>query len=162
MTTMNRIEINSSAKINILQDALKERYHAQHVIRERVQNVSLWTLGILLAAAGWLIQTKTALNAGQKWAFSLVIAAAFIVLRFFYLKDLERGFETQQKVAARIEGILGLYEKEFFDDLGESVYPLKWKDAGSRKDGRFFKSNYLLLYTGFTILIIAVWFYGCL
>lgn len=143
--------------IDILLDALKQRYDSLRTIRERTQNICLWTLRILLGAGGWLIQSDRTFNLVEKLFFSLIILFAFIVVRCFYLVDLAKGFKIQQKVAVNIELMLGLYNKGLVANFG-SPYPEGWKEAGSDSGpGRFIKRNYLLLYTGTIILLAVIW-----
>lgn len=155
---MKKIELTEEQKINILLSALGERYNSIHIIRERVQNICIWTLGILLTAAGWLVQSSVVLGIKQKILYSFILLIAFIVVRFLYLKDLSKGFKSQQSVASRIESALSLYEKDVFVTSENSIYPKKWEQSGKEDgEGNFFGSNYYLLYVGFFILLITIW-----
>src|SRR3989338_7046848 len=107
-------EANHSDKKDILIAALEERYEAMRVIRERVQSIGIWSLGLMLAAAGWLIQSDSFVSPERKLLYLFGVGAAFIALRFKYLDDLERGFEGQQKIAVRLERALGLYTPGVF------------------------------------------------
>src|SRR5437879_6484094 len=120
---MPEIDFDNQSKIQILLRALEERYKAQHTIRERVQNVCLWTLGVLLAAGGWLIQSRAVLFLWQKLLYTFLVLIAILVLRLFFLRDLEIGFKSQQRLAADIEEKLGFYNKGFFGPSAETLYP---------------------------------------
>ena len=74
-----------------------------------------------------MIQNGTNLTCQQKIFFTILIGVAFIAIRFFYLSDLEKGFKSQQRVAASIEEKLGLFEKGFLDtsELANSVWPVR-------------------------------------
>ena len=157
---MDTLDLDSKSKLQILLSALEERYKSLHIIRERIQNVCLWTLGILLATGGWLVQNGTSLTYQQKIFFSILIGIAFIVIRFFYLSDLEKGFKSQQRVAASIEEKLGLFGERFLGASEKSIYPQSWKDAGADTGGgKFVNRNYLLLYIGVTLLLLIIWLY---
>jgi hypothetical protein len=76
----------------------------------------------------------------------LVVGVA--VVRHVYLRDLEKGFRSQQRVAVRIEECLGLYR---------GIYPMEWQKAGvDSSPGRFFASTYALLYLGSGILALVL------
>lgn len=130
-------------KVGILLSALEERYTSIHTIRERVQSIGIWSLGILLGAGGWLTESGTILSGFEKFLYLVAVLIAFIVLRFYYLKDLHRGFKNQQRIAARLEKALGLFTPKLFDDLEASVYPKEWENAGTDGGkGNFFHTNY--------------------
>lgn len=152
--------LNDEQKVAVLLAALAERYHAMRTIRERVQSIGLWVLGLLAAAGGWLIQSKTELSDNERWIGIVGLAAALLALRFWYLADLQKGFAGQQRVAATIERALGLFEPGALGLIDAAIYPASWNDAG-RKDGkgRFFSSSYALLYVGVSFLA-AVLFMG--
>jgi hypothetical protein len=151
------MEIDNREKIALLQSALLERYSALHKIRDRAQSIGIWVLGILLGASGWLIQSTVKLSVLQKAIYVLGIAIAFLVLRFWYLGDLRKGFQIQQRVVARIEKALGFFTPGFFDSSAEPLYPKAWEEAGRQSSGgNFFHSTYALLYVGVAFLVIAV------
>lgn len=146
-------------KIQLLTSALEERYEALHIIRSRVENMGIWSLGILLATGGWFFQTDISFTPFEKLLLIVVILVAFLILRFRYLADLNKGFKSQQRVTVRLEKSLGLYEKGVFDDEADSIYPEGWQNAGKEDgEGRFFQTTYLLLYTGVAFLILAILF----
>jgi nitrogen fixation-related uncharacterized protein len=150
-------DASHSDKKEILVAALQERYEAMRVIRERVQSIGLWSLGIMLAAAGWLMQSETFIAPKQKLLYIIALGVAFWALRFKYLDDLEKGFSKQQRVAVRIEKALGLYTPGEFDEEEKPIYPQEWEKAGSEGgNGKFFASTYLLLYIGVAILALAI------
>src|SRR3989338_4548637 len=151
------MEIDDNQKVNVLLSALDERYKSIHIIRERVQSVGIWALGILLGAGGWLIQSDTTLTYPQKVLGIVGFTTAFIALRFFYLEDLQKGFKGQQRAAACIEKVLGLFTPNFFNDSSDPIYPESWQKSGTEEgDGKFFNSTYILLYVGVTFLLIAI------
>ncbi|RZJ90042.1 MAG: hypothetical protein EOO20_09295 [Chryseobacterium sp.] len=148
--------MSEDKKIEILMQALTERYNALHIIRDRVQNVCLWTLGLLVTAAGWLIQSTHILAIEEKIFFTIIILGTLFILRRYYLQDLERGFKSQQKIQARIENVLGLCKAGVFSE--DPIYPQEWLNAGKTTGkGKFFEHNYLLIYTGTIILILSIW-----
>jgi hypothetical protein len=157
------MNINEDKKIDILLSALDERYKSIHTIRARIQDVCLWTLGILLGASGWLIQSNIFFNEFQQAIYILGILIAFIALRFKYLEDLEKGFRSQQRVAARLEKTLGFFKPNEFNNSEEPIYPKDWENCGT-EDGRgnFFSTTYTLLYIGIIFLIIAILSKGCI
>lgn len=153
-TDMN---ITHEQKVEILLHALEERYKSIHIIRERLQNISLWILGLFITAGGWLLQSDTTLEHREKLFFGGVIIVSVIVLRVFYLRDLEKGFKAQQRIQAKIEDTLGLCTPGAYTQ--ESIYPKEWATAGTKKGkGNFFLHNYLLIYLGTVILLLCIWF----
>jgi hypothetical protein len=130
----------------ILLAALQERYNSIHIIRERVQNMSLRIMGILFWSSGWIIQSNICLSLCE--IIFAVIATG--VLRFIlkeYFKDLKKWFENQRDVAARLEIKLGFYSGS------TSLYPV---DRKTPKSGKFFEKNWRLVNYGFIIFIISL------
>jgi hypothetical protein len=151
------IAFDTNQKVTVLLAALQERYQALRTIRERVQSTGLWALGLLTAASGWLLQTTEPLDDPKRWAALGGLAAAVLILRFIYLADLKRGFDAQQRAAARLELALGFYEVGLFDDQSTSIYSARWLDAGKSKGaGKFFVSTYRLIYAGAIFLALSL------
>ncbi len=145
----------------VLLFALKERYESQHKIRDRVQSIGIWSLGLLLAASGWLMQEETILTFYQKLFMGLGVIVGFIILRYVYLADLYKGFCSQQRVAVRLEKILGFYTKGVYDNSNKTIFPKEWISAGySNSGGKFFDSTYLFLFIGGVFLVLAIIFNG--
>ncbi|MFA5792199.1 MAG: hypothetical protein WC884_04170 [Candidatus Paceibacterota bacterium] len=156
-------KLNDEQKLNILLTVLQEKYNSLHIIRERVQNICLWILGILLGAGGWIIQSDIILFNKEKILFLIGAIVSFVVLRFLYLSDLEKGFKSQQIVTVHLEKTLGLFDSNIFDETGESMYPKSWEKAGSKDTkGNFFFTSYLLLYIGFIFLFVSILMNGCI
>lgn len=151
------ITLDTNEKVTILLAALQERYQALRTIRERVQGVGLWALGLLMAASGWVLQAREPLDDTKRWAALGGLTAAVLILRFVYLADLKRGFDAQQRTAARLERALGFYQAGLFDDESTSIYPARWLEAGKSKGaGKFFISTYRLIYAGSFFLAFSL------
>lgn len=149
--------MKTDGKIEILLSALNERYQAQRAIRERVQNVGLAVIGLLLASGGWIIQAGKHFNCTEKAVAVTGLVAAIAVLHLGFLANLQKGFRKQQQVAVRIEKSLGLYSIDAFDGVEETIYPEEWSKAGTPDgSGTFFGSTYLLLYTGAIFLLVTI------
>lgn len=148
--------------VSILTSALEERYKSIHTIRERVQSVGIWAIGIMSGAGGWLLQSDIDLSFFQKSIYVMGVIVAYRILRFHYLADLNKGFKSQQKVAARIEKTLGLFTPGVFDNEEIAIYPKGWENAGKEEgEGNFFLTTHTLLFLGVIFLIIAIIFSGC-
>lgn len=148
---------DNEQKVSILVSGLEERYKSIHAIRDRIQSICVWALGLMLAASGWLIQSDMQFSPCQKFFYIVSVLVAFWALRFNFLSDLYRGFQRQQQVAVRLEKALGLFTSKIFDEEETSVYPKEWENAGSSNgSGRFFASTYLLLYIGVAALVLAI------
>jgi hypothetical protein len=149
------MEIGEQDKVQILLAQLERRYEAIEKIRERVYNISIWTLGIFLGAAGLIVQGNIQLSLLAK--IFLAVAGGFaLVAILFYVKDLERGFRNQFQVVVQIEMLLGLGKKGFFAPE-EELYPSEWTQAGTKLgSGRFFRNTYLLLSLGAVVLLVAI------
>lgn len=153
----SKLTHSDSEKVSILTAALTERYESIRVIRGRVQEIGLWVLGLMFASGAWIVTSDVVLSHGQKAVFLGALAGAFGVIRFSYLRDLETGFKAQQRVAARIESALNLFSVDAYDDTGQSIYPAKWRQAGTAKGGgKFFGTTNLLLYLGTAFVAVAI------
>ena len=145
-------------KIQILLATAGERNKAIHIMRERVQKTCIGVMGIFYVMAGWFIKGGMDLTTIQKWFVTGAIVFAVLSLHFLYLKDIFRGFQGQQRVLARIEDALKLYEPKVYDDKDCGLFPISWKKAGTANGkGRFFFSNYSLLYIAAVVLTISIW-----
>jgi len=154
---MNVFHMDDSKKTDVLLAALNERYTALHKIRERVESIGVWAIGLLLAAGGWLLQSHPSFSPLQKAFLVFAVLVALALLRFMYLEDLCRGFRSQLRVAARIEDALGLFTPKVFSATEHPIYPQSWKAAGTQEgDGRFFDANYVLLYVGVAFLVVCI------
>lgn len=149
--------------IAILISALEERYKSIHTIRDRVQNIGVWALGIMLATGGYLLQNDFGMTNFQKVIAIVGVIIAFRILRFEYLADLNKGFKAQQKTAARIEKTLGFFTIGVFDNEATSIYPQVWESAGTHEGGgKFFKTTYRLMLAGIVFLVVSIIFSGCI
>ena len=157
-------ECSKDKKVDVLLEALKERYNAQHKIRARVHNIGIAALTALLTVSGWVFQANIHIQFIEKTIIVTVVCLATYVLQVEYLEDLERGFKNQMKVGAKIEDALGLYESDrLSDSSGQQIYPSSWKDAGKDAgSGNFFFTNRLLLALGVGVLILVITLKGSL
>lgn len=153
----------SKTKIDILLNALDERYKSIHIIRERVQTVSIWILGFLIAGAGWVYQSNIYFGVIEIFILIFVIIAIWTSIRRFYFSDLEKGFNSQRRVAAKIEKSFDFYTKGYFTKDESTLYPENWKNSGKENcEGKFMRNTYNLLALGFGLLIIAILSHVCI
>lgn len=153
-----KIELDEKDKLQILLVTLQERYKSIHTMRNRVQNICTWILGIFLFFSGLLIKFDLGLTLGQKFLFSIFLLIAYYAVKCRYIKDIENGFNSNLRVAARIEKTLKLYESNFYDSLNSSLYPDKWQHAGTEhSEGNYLNNSYWLLRIGTIFLLIAIW-----
>ena len=149
--------MSNERKTDILLAALNERNESLRAIRDRVQTIGLAVIGLLFAAGGWIIQSERQFSCVEKGVGTLALVAAIIALRCFFLRDLEKGFRSQQQVAAKIERALDLHTPEAFNGVTGPLYPEAWANAGEADGpGAFFKSTYLLLYVGTAFLLATI------
>jgi hypothetical protein len=149
------MRISEEDKVKILLAQLQRRYEGIEKIRERVYNISVWTLGIFLGAAGLIVQGDIQLEWPAK-AFLAIAATFALIAVLFYIRDLERGFRNQFRVTVQIEKLLGFSEPGFFGPE-EQLYPSEYEKAGTRQGkGNFFRNTYLLLYLGAALLLVAI------
>ncbi len=152
--------ISEDKKIEILLEALKERYMSIHTIRERVQNLSLWIIAIFLGVSGYIIENNITITYSQKIIYTAIFLLAIFIFRVFYLQNLEKGFNSQRITTANIEDSLELYKEDIYI-IGKSIYPKTWRNSGMKGcEGNFFFNNYLLVYFGVVILISIIWLKG--
>ncbi|MXZ11528.1 MAG: hypothetical protein F4Y79_19050 [Gemmatimonadetes bacterium] len=145
-------------KIQILLATAEERNKAIHIMRERVQKTCIGVMGIFYVIAGWFIKDGIALTTTQKGFLIGAIVIAALSTHFLYLRNIFQGFQGQQRVLARIEDALKLYDPGVYDNKDLGLFPDSWKKAGTDNGkGKFFLTNYLLLYIGAVVLIISIW-----
>ena len=155
--------MEEQTKIQVLLAIAEDRHKAIHVMRERVQKMCIWIMGIFLAVAGWIIKENITLSPIQNGVLVTVIIVIVLVIHLSYLKDIMRGFKVQQRVLARIEDALRLYDPKVYDDKKSGLFPNTWKKTGTNKgSGRFFANNLYLLYIGAGSLIISIIVQGCI
>lgn len=148
-------EIKTKITKDILIFQLGERYNAMHIIRERAQSTSIWMFGLFATGAGWLIQSKSVLNDTQKMFLSIIVVIFYLAVRFYYLRDLNKGFISQQKTSVRIENELGLFDKD------NPILPREWKNSGKKKsNGNFFNSIFIMVGLGTAILLLGILIQG--
>jgi hypothetical protein len=156
MEVTDQFSLTNDQKLQVLMRALEQRYRAIDNIRDRVQNVCLWILGLFATGGGILLKAGIPLSLTNKFSLSIMIVVAVLALRIFYFRDLERGFRAQQRIQARIEEVIGLSRKGVFGN--DSIFPEEWAVAGTQKGkGRFFSHNYLLIYLGTIFLLCGIW-----
>lgn len=149
------MEIADEYKGEILLAMLEHRYSAIERIRDRVYSFAIWTIGIFLGVAGLVLEGSLRPNLSTKGFLALAVLLALAAV-VFYIRDLEKGFRNQFRVAIRIETLLGFYEKGAYDSEGE-LYPASWAKAGTvTGQGRLFPTTYLLLCLAAIVLIVTV------
>lgn len=144
------MKVLNDEKNMVLLSALEERYRSIHIIRDRVYNFSLWTLGILLGSAGWLFQSSIHLCVYEKVGIIFLLFISSTILKLFYLDNLQKGFKSQRDIASKLESLLGFYDEE------NPIYPLSWKTV---KEGNFFKNNIIIILLGVFILTFTIIFF---
>lgn len=145
-------------KIQILLATAEGRNKAIHIMRERVQKTCIGVMGIFYVMTGWFIKDGTVLTTTQKCFLTVAIIVAALSTHRLYLRDIFRGFQDQQRVLARIEDALKLYDPGMYNNEDSGLFPDSWKKAGTDKGkGNFFRNNYLLLYIAAIVLIISLW-----
>lgn len=151
------MDVTVQQKIEILLVALQERYSSVHIIRERVQSVSLWILGILLSASGWLFQSDICLTLAQKILYTVLSLGIWYILKKLYFSDLEKGFNSQRKILVKIEDSLGFYKKSHFSESDDTLYPKEWRHSGEKgSEGKFFQNTYNLMAVSFGVFILSI------
>jgi hypothetical protein len=148
--------MKNSIETNVILTALEERYSSLRIIRERIQSVTLWVLGMLLAASGFLFQSDIQLKYEEKLPLLITLLITYFILKTYYFDDLAKGFYSQRKVASNIEGLLGLYDNIPTGNGKKSVYPKEWKNSQS---GNFVRNNNILISFGFIILGLSIIFF---
>lgn len=152
------MQVSEEQKVEILLAALAACYVAIDKIRDRVENISLWIMGLQFAAAGWLLQSQQHFSCLEKGVLLVTLFLAISFIRYRYFENLEKGFIGQRKTAVRIAETLHLYEKGYYGH-SESMYPQEWTDIdGPKKQGHYFKNSFILLWIGTAFLAVAIVF----
>ena len=144
-------------RVQVLLAISEERSRALHLMRERVQKTCLWLMGTFLGVAGWIIKGNLALTIVQKSFLVGVIVVAVSAVIGLFLEDIRKGFGAQQRVLARAEQALGLYEPGVYDTQKTGLFPSAWGQAGTQNGcGKFFRSSYVMLLIGASVLIVTL------
>ena len=145
----------SSQKFEILKQALDERYSAMRIIRDRIQTISLWILPITLWCAWYLFtQNFYPICRFEKTLLIITVLAVYISI-IYYIRDLEKGFIWQRKVASKIEETFWLFKKDTFIEW-DSIYPENWRWL---KKWNYVNLNYILITLWFLILLFSILLY---
>lgn len=154
--------LSDEKKVDVLLASLEERYRSIHIIRERVQSVCLWVLGLSMFATGWIIQSNLHFQIVESILYILALAVVWYVFIFFYFANLEKGFRAQLRTAANIESSLHLYDAGFYI-TDKTIYPLVWKNAGGENfEGKFFLNHYIIFSLGLIVLAAIILFNICI
>jgi len=149
--------MTDDTKLSILQVLLKEKYHCLHVMRHRVQAITLAAVGGFLVAAAWVSRQPSPLGAGHKAFLTVSLSVALGVVLAF-LGDMTRGFRSTQRVVVRLERILHCYDKDFFGEGTGTLYPREWMSSGMPDgQGRFFHAVWLLLPLSHLCSLVLLW-----
>lgn len=148
-------------KLIILLNALDERYKSMHIIRERVQVISIWILGFLITGSAWIYQSEICFILIEKVILVIIVLCVWVALIKFYFNDLEKGFNSQRRIAAKLERALGFYEKGYFLNDKKNFYPKEWQYSGEKNsEGKFISNTLNLIAIGFVLLILSISAHG--
>ena len=140
--------------------ALDERYRSIHIIRDRVHKTCTWTLGVLILIAGWIVQSKISFDWNERAFVCVGVIAVIVAVRLGYLRDLKKGFDVQFRATKRIEQALHMFDPAFYGSQ-EDIYPQEWLCSGTENgSGRYFKSNFRLLYLGSALFVLALFLFA--
>jgi hypothetical protein len=150
------MQFSDDKKVDILLALLKERYESSHKMRERSYKFTVWISGLAIALI-WLVLNSYSLSYPQKLTL-IILALVLGSLSIWFLRSIERGFNTNREVTINIEEALGCYESNFF---GQGVlYPDQYKSSQKTRTSHFI-SLYILLGAVIVGLIIIVLISPC-
>jgi len=144
------MDIPEGEKIKILMAQLEERYAASHKMRDRSLQFVLWILGLSLGMAWVLISKVTLTNPQKIFLLLFLIVVGFLSITF--VRAIERGFKNNHDLIIRLETLLKLHEKGFYD-LACSILPEEFTEKVSRWSGHF-QTLYSIMIAVFILLII--------
>lgn len=151
------MEVKEEKKLEILLNAFQEKNNSIHIIRGRAETISLWILGLLTGASGWLFQANNSLDNGRKIIILMFLLLVWFALKYLYFSDLEKGFNGQRKVLSKIEDSLGFYTENYFNNAENTLYPNNWKITNQQNgEGKFFENTYNLIAISVFILAVSV------
>lgn len=138
----------------ILLHWLEERYSAIRIIRERVYNITIWSLWLLLWLSWAIIQIDKQFTPCNKIFFIIVASISWFLLYAFYLKDLEKWFRIQKDIARKIEEELWFFkERNFIFLKKDSIYPQNWKKSN---EWNFFRNSYIIIWFWYIVLLLSI------
>jgi hypothetical protein len=144
------MEIPENEKIKVLMAQLEERYAASHKMRDRSMQFALWILGLGLGMAWILISRVTLTNPQKVFLLLFLIVVGFLSIAF--VRAIERGFKNNHDVIIKLETLLKLHEKGFYDP-SDSILPKEFTEKVSRWSSHF-QTLYSIMIAVFILLII--------
>lgn len=146
------MQLNDDKKVDVLTNLLKERYDSAHKLRERSYKFTIWLLGIGVAFIGFVV-TRSDLVLAQKAVLTVFIVIVLLLAASFLL-SMEKGARKNRQVMIRIEGLLGCYRPEIYDET-----PLYHADYMRQESSRIphFSHMYLWLFAVACCVIVLLW-----
>lgn len=146
------MNLDDKEKISVACNLLNERYSAEHNMRERSLNFTIWILGLGIALL-WTLTCKTDLIISQQKCF-FVFLIAYSGLSLWFLRCIEKGFLNNRKVIIKLESLLGCYQKGFYIKE-DTLYPEEYKFDKKQNVTSHFLSLYLLIIALAVFLLVA-------
>jgi len=145
--------LKDSEKPTILFELLKERYAAEHNMRERSTTFVIWVLGLGIALI-WVLLIQVHLSILQK-IITCVFITSYTGFSFKFIHEISQGFKSNRKIIVKIENLLGFHTTGYYIK-NDSIFPEHYKiNYNKYKPSSHFASLYWLL-TIVAIFIILI------
>lgn len=151
------MQIPEEQKLDVILAQLQERYHALHKMRDRSMQFALWILGLGLGM-GWLLLSEKALTSPQQGAITLLLLLLGLATLWF-IRGIQRGFETTRQIVIRLEKMLELYERGSYGQA-EAVLPREYTQTKKKSVGHF-ETLYGIMIVVFLTLLLLTWMNPC-
>ena len=148
---MKHQELDEETRIDILKFLHKDQRCEVEYRREREHKIFTWSSNILLILIGALLVTKQSETLVWKlygiWG-SLVVSAAVVLIVIYSLIWQRRTNKLRgenARVISRISVILHCFDKGYYDQSDEALFPDSWSAYGRNKTTflrRLFAANY--------------------
>jgi hypothetical protein len=147
-----KVMLADSEKHDMLMEMLKERYIAEHNMRERSTSFSIWVLGLGIALI-WVLLIQVHLTVSQK-VITCVFILTYTGFSFKFIYEIAKGFNSNRNIIIKIEHSLGFHAPGYYVQ-NSSIFPKQYQTNYKKsKLSSHFKSLFWLLATVAIFLLI--------
>lgn len=149
------MNIEENQKVEVLLNLLDERYNASHEMRRRSTQFTVWLLGFVLVANGWLIINGDRLSSADNILITTLVTILGGITVLF-IKGIQKGFRNNFEVLIKLENILGCYEVGVYKE-NVCIYPEEYKEYDGFNWFGHFETLYMWIVGTYIITVLIIW-----